>query len=462
MNKALKELTNIGVPVYNPIELYVRSITQACSDDRNRTTKLERDIRKETIDRVEKAVGKESKVASRDYLGYINFFANDKSTSVFDIDEKQRIINVTENLIDKEKLEGRTTEEVLEKWREEKEEFHRLLEYINYHPYTKEFHKYMRENYMKFYAGTDVRYDLRGYMRSEYSFNDEFEKKLDEVFEIDFSDLLDDYTNDLNPEKVALYLANSYIQEIYKCIIINDTSRMQECLFYLTALIRNKIDRSIKIYVNRKEVSYDSIKQAYEELLIKFPDLRRLNYKRSFFENKDKEDNLKVINSLLNIKKVYVPESFVKKGQDPDIKIKDGTHRRRNTPPTEEEKQEIQDYLDYKEYIFLKNNPIVQMECPNKFSNYKAFLYENGMMPADRFYNVNTIEQMKADSIYVFDALTYEDMMKFDKPTLRKISKIKPLNHSGDWEGRVKAISTMETTPEMREKAKELVKNRTN
>ena len=461
MNKALKELTNVGVPVYNSIELPLQSMTGTCSDHIGKTITLEREIRRETIDRIEKVVGKDSKITSRDYLRDINFYANDNSTSVFDLDDKQRIINVSSNLIDQEHLEGRDTKEVLEKLRKEKDEFYKHLRYINSQPYTKEFHKFMRENYTTFYNGSNVRYDLRGYMRSEYNFNNEFEKKLDEVFKIDFSDLLDDYTNDLNPEKVALYIANSYIEEIYKSMIINDIPRMQECLFYLTAFIRNKIDRSIKIYINRKEISYNSIKKEYEEILMKYPLLRELTQKRSFFENKDKEDNLKVIDSLLNMKKLYVKESFVKKGEEPNIIIKDGTHRR-NTPPTEEELRQIQEYLDYKEYIFLKNNPIAQIECPNKFSNYKAFLYENGMMPADRFFNVNTIGEMKADSIYIFDDLTYEDMMQYNKPYLRQHMSIKPLNHSGDWESRVENIATMETSQEMKDKAKQIVKNKTN
>ena len=48
MNKALKELTNVGVPVYNSIELPLQSMTGICSDHIGKTISLERDIRKET------------------------------------------------------------------------------------------------------------------------------------------------------------------------------------------------------------------------------------------------------------------------------------------------------------------------------------------------------------------------------------------------------------------------------
>ena len=69
---------------------------------------------------------------------------------------------------------------------------------------------------------------------------------------------------------------------------------------------------------------------------------------------------------------------------------------------------------------------------------------------------------MKADSIYVFDALTYEEMMQYNKPYLRQHMDIKPLNHSGDWEGRVEHIATQDTSQEMKDKAKQIVKNKTN
>ena len=39
---------------------------------------------------------------------------------------------------------------------------------------------------------------------------------------------------------------------------------------------------------------------------------------------------------------------------------------------------------------------------------------------------------------------------------------IKPLNHSGDWEGRVEHIATQDTSQEMKDKAKQIVKNKTN
>ena len=272
---------------------------------------------------------------------------------------------------------------------------------------------------------------------------------------------MEEYIDCLNPEKTALFIAYCYLEEIKTAMVVNDISRIQECLFYLTAFLKNKIDKSIKLDKKTK-IDYDYINKEYNSLLKQYPKLRELDYKRDLFENKDIEDNKRVIDRLVNIEKIIVPFNFVKKGEELKIEISDGTHKRKNNPPTPEELKQIQEYLDYKRYVFLKHNPIAQIECPNKFSNYIAFLYENGMMPADRFNNVNTIGEMKADSIYIFDDLTYEEMMQYNKPYLRKNSEIKPLNHSGDWESRVADIATRKTTQEMEDKAKQMVKNKTN
>lgn len=411
MNKALKQLINIGVPVYNPLKISIFNMSLICSDHRYYTIEVERDIRREAIDRVDKLVGTKPFNDKRDYIYTLDFYANDKSTSVIDITSKQRIINIFSNAYGE--FDADTKEEALS-----------II-------------KSKRNNYSDYY--------------------NLLVEKIDQIEKLDFNDLIDEYTNNLNPEKTALYIAYLYLNEIKEALVYNDMDKVQECLFFLTAFINNKIDKNIEISINYDNViNYEKIKQEYETILMRYPFLRELNYNRRLFENKPLEDNKKVIDSLLNMEKIQVSESFVKPGHN--NQIDPSLEKRTRREPTEEEKEEIERYLEYKYYTFLKNSPIAQIECPQAFSNYIAFLYENGMMPADRFKNVNTISQMKADSIYIFDDLTYEEMMKHNKTYLRRYSKIKPLNHSGDWESRVANIINMETPKEMHEKAKQMVK----
>ena len=458
MNKTLKQLTNIGIPVYNDIKLPLFDMTLECADDKQKSIGIERNIRREAIERVDNLLSNKSASKYKSDIDTINFFANDNSTSVFDISKEERFTKIFSHLTDLENTPSDkkiiTTEEELERLRER-------VDFIKRNPYSTEFHNSLKKYFPLIYNGREYGADLRKYIENEYNYYLEKIERRKELVRIDYSDLMEEYTDSLIPEKTALYVAYQYLEEIKDAMITNDISKIQECLFYLTAFLKNKIDKNIKINLG-KEINYDYIKKEYEDLLRNYSELRELYYRRSFFENKDKEDNLKVIDSLVNMEMVYVKNSFVKPGPELNIKVKDGTHRRRNNPPTEEELQEIQEYLDYKKYVFLKNNPIAQIICPNKFSNYVAFLYENGMMPADRFHNVNTIEQMKADSIYVFNALSFEEMIQYNKQYLRQHMDQKPLNHSGDWEGRVERIATQETSQEMRDKAKQMIKKKTN
>lgn len=457
MSEALKELTNIGIPIYTPLRLWIQDMTLTCSDHKGKTIGLEREIRREVLDRVDKVVGKTSANNARDFLRNIDFYANESSTSEFNITNRDKTLNLFENLLDLERIDGENEKEVLEKIEEEKEILFSLITYISNTPYTKEIYKSIKE-YSELYFGKKDQ-DLRSYLKVEKNYYDEAYGKLKDINAIDYTDLLKDYTDDLNPEKVSIYLAGYYMDEVYKGLINSEYNKTQEALLYIAAFLRTGIDKSIILPMNgRGETSYTSIKQEYEKLLRIYPQLKDLYLKRSYFENRDLDLNKDIIENMINMKNIKVKGNFIKPGEAKEIEYTDGTHRRKNHPATEEEKRQIEEYLEYKRFVFLKNKPIAQILGEDYFSNYVAFLYENGMMPADRFLNVNTISQMKADSIYIFDASNIKERIYLDKTTLRRISEIKPLNHSGNWEERLELIANQETNNELKEKAKQLVK----
>jgi len=457
LNKELKELTNIGIPVYSPIDIQIQDMTLTCSDNTSNAINIERQIRKEVIDRVDRLSGKISNNYYREYLPTINFYANDNSTSVFDITKKQRVLNVFGNYINTESIDKDKVYllELLKVIRQKKDILAHRINYIRVNRYTHELFEDLKKNYSSLYRGKRNQ-DLRTYLLNEKDYYDTLENNITSILNINYTDLIDEYTNNLNPEKVSLFLAKTYINEIYNLLLENDYSKIQEYLFYLTAFINNKIDKKTKIIINGKKVTYGSIRIEYEKILTKLKDLKELYASRSLFENKEISDNKKVIDSLLNMKKIIIDESFVKKGTSKNTNSSNTP--RIITPPTEEDKRQIERYLEERYYAYLKNNPIAQIECNQAFSNYIAFLYENGMMPADRLKNVNTLNQMNKDSIYIFDALTYEEMMKYSKDFLRRNSEIKPLNHSGAWMERLDKIATMETSEEHKEKAKQMIK----
>ena len=456
MNKPLSELLNIGIPVYNPLDLNIFDMTLKCSDHVSKTISLEREIRQEAIDRVDKIVGNKSANRKTEYLSTINFSANKESISVFGLTKKQRLINIFENMVDIEQIDGITDKEVLSKIKDCLIDLSYEVMYIKNKPYTKAFYNDIKKYYSPLYNGKDGQ-DLRSYLEYEYNYYDLVSKRISEINNITYSDLLDDYTSDLNPEKLALFIAGNYMNEIYNALDNADIRAAQESLFYISAFIKKKIDKSIKISLpGRDEISYDMIKREFLYLLEDYSYLKDVYLKRSFFEHKELDFNKSMIDNIINMKDIKISGKLINPGERKDTKHGDVIHRRK--APTEDELKQIEEYLQYKYYIYLKNKPLAQITGEEYFSNYIAFLYENGMMPADRLLNVNTVSEMKADSIYVFDASTFDEMKNKNKTFLRKNSEIKPLNHSGDWEDRLQRIIEMDTSDELKEKAKELVK----
>ena len=76
MNKALKELTNIGVPCYSDIKLPLYDMTLDCANDKQKTIGIERNMRKEAIDRVDRVIDNKSLSTKRvTDIDNLNFFA---------------------------------------------------------------------------------------------------------------------------------------------------------------------------------------------------------------------------------------------------------------------------------------------------------------------------------------------------------------------------------------------------
>ena len=160
--------------------------------------------------------------------------------------------------------------------------------------------------------------------------------------------------------------------------------------------------------------------------------------------DKDKNDNMNVINSLINMNTIKTNDIFIRSGKTD----KKGTSSKNNRRiPTLEELEAIKKYLDYKLYIYLKNKPIAEIVCDDSFSNYKAFLYQNGLIAADRFYKVNTASEMKKDAIYIFDALNFPKKIQLSKQEL--IGNTPRIFHVNGWEDQIDEMCTSSTSDEL-------------
>jgi hypothetical protein len=448
MNKELKEMTNIGVPVYNPITMSLMDTTLKCSDNKVHTINIERDIRQEAYKRITKAVGGRSNNNSKEYLKDINFFANNQSSSVFDLDEIQRVVNVYEELAPLERKPiSDLNKTILNRYKALLQETKKLND-------TKMFQDII-DDFSSICYGKPRVWDLRSYLNGEVDYYGKLNKDFDKVLALDFQDLFNAYTDTLNPEKTSLFIACHYLDELRQALSMRNLIKAQECVFYLSAYLDLKINQGKKIYYNNESITNETIKAELHKAFMLMPELKVLNYERSFFEGKPLEDNKAVIDTLLKIKDLVTDEVFIKKGDRYVRTSASGLYRKRDDASAEE-KEAIAKLLADKEYAYLKHHPIAQIECHKRFSNYKAFVYENGIVPADRFKGIYHLDLAKQDAVYVFDADNFEELIKLNKQELQGI--VPRFYHSKSWKDKVAECATKETTPELEKSAQILAR----
>ena len=449
MNKELLDMINIGLPCYSSIELPLFDLTLSCALDKSKSIKVEREIRHEAIEKVDKIIGNTSLNRNEEYLSTINFYADDTSNSVFNLDEKQRYVNLFNSLTDLNRNDDNIT--ILN---EKLNILHNLVYYLKSNTYSKSFYEDFKRLFPYLCNGKNYSCDLRSYISNQY---DRYEKmicsNLDDILSINFSDLLESYVDTLNPEKAAFFLAIYYLKHAFLSIKKGDLDLANEYLFYLSAYFKlNKKD--ISMYIYNKEYTYSYLKETYNNLLLSLNNLKDIYYDRRFFLGKEKEDNKNVINSLLNMETIKVRELFVKRGNGEGLthEVKESTSRSKLTYV---ESRAVITALDEKEYVYLKNNPVAKIVCENKFSNYIAFLYKNGIILADRFRGVHRLSELKQDAIYVFNTLNFEEKIRHTKTEL--IHNTPRIFHIDGWEEKVSNLSKQETTDEIKNEVEEII-----
>jgi len=93
-----------------------------------------------------------------------------------------------------------------------------------------------------------------------------------------------------------------------------------------------------------------------------------------------------------------------------------------------------------------------------KYRGYCAFIYKNGKVVLDREYDTSHPKSATGDAIYIIDSVDFETLSKLDKATLKKQRNVQKINHTNNWQERIKKIISEETTKELEEAGNELIK----
>ena len=161
MNKDL----SIGIPSYSSLVLPIYDMTLTCSDNKVKSISVERDIRYEAQDRIAKVTGTWSANKGVNILQNINFYADENAFSVFDLDDKQRVINIFSHLGELDRSDN--LDSLLKSVYKNTGILRQNVNYINNNPYSSKFHNDLKSNMPGVYFGKNYGYDLRTYLKGE-------------------------------------------------------------------------------------------------------------------------------------------------------------------------------------------------------------------------------------------------------------------------------------------------------
>lgn len=445
--REIEELLDTGIPAYDHIPLKVAQMTSHASKSISDSITAERKAFGEATDRLEKVIDCKKKYKLSNLLDTIVIGSNqDTSHTEITSDVLVKYRNIFAELASLDYTKGK--HHVIATAESRLKDFDDRVRYVRNNSYSTAMHNGLKQDFNEIYYAREYGEDLRQYLNSVNRYYHACHDNLSEISEIETRDLIEEYVESLDVQKLAVMIVKRYLVFARIAIESNDIYSAQKYLFVVTSFMKNKLNRNL-IKEN------NNLKISYKELLKDYPILRELELSRSLFTSNTFEDNQKVIESLLTMDKSIISEFFIKQSKT-DEKKEPGETRGPRRKVTEEERQYIEDYISQRLYTYLVNEPIMQLEPSSKFKDYAAFVYPNGQIIADRIYKLNTMSEIKKDAAYVFDAENFDRLIKHGKQELIPI--VPRIIHHEGWEQEVAEYAKKETSNELKEAIKTLKK----
>ena len=237
-------------------------------------------------------------------------------------------------------------------------------------------------------------------------------------------------------------IALRYIKEINSCDNLEDK---QKYLYFLTSYFNSNkiwINSDICFKINDKLIMFDDLYNSYIDILVDNPGLKIVNYERDEFENFTQEEIDEYMKLELNDAKANW--EFLKDGLQEDRAAKaiyNGIKNIKDSNKKEKTKEELRNLYIQKKELFDTTFNYRTVEGKNTFEGYLAFIYPNGKVILERFFEKRkdgteiiatdqAIYVMNIDEFYLLTNLTKSNIIR-DKLCKRYI-------HKGNWQEKVK------------------------
>ena len=227
-------------------------------------------------------------------------------------------------------------------------------------------------------------------------------------------------------DKLAMYIAHKYLVICEENI--NNRAITSRYIKLLNKYIDSSFDKTVYITINHQTIDYRNIIERMKNI----------------------SGRLKKVDGMVNW--ALAPQGrrakYVPAGKDPH----------RNIPMTLEELDNLRMAGEAKDKFYLDHQPIIQVYGTLRYDGYIAYIYKNGKVVLDTYYDPEYPTRAKDNAIYYMDAKYFEMVSGLDKQKLRKHSQVHCKYHAGAWQERMSKIITKEGSPEEQEQAKALVK----
>lgn len=269
------------------------------------------------------------------------------------------------------------------------------------------------------------------------------------LLEQKYRSLEEQYFHYLDENAVLKYVLEKQCKNILYLVNKNDLINAQKYLFLLSAYkeIYGDLDLNID---NTTEKLSDFIKTMNSKYQLKDEYLLR-----DGFLNKTKEENQKIIDSIISKDDIILNGDLCESGKITKKRSSVIEHKKREEISLEDKKN-IEREINDRRMFYLSNGPIGEIITNGTFNKYGAFVYSNGIIVADRLYSVNTLDSLKQNAIYKFTSLNFEELKNLTKQELVG----NKVYHTSTWKDRIGQYINQETDTEMEDKAKELVKKK--
>ena len=232
-----------------------------------------------------------------------------------------------------------------------------------------------------------------------------------------------------------------YIEAIHSC---NNLEDKQKYLYFLTSYFnenKNWIHSDIGFKIQDKLIMFDDLYNSYIDILVDNPGLKVINYDRSEFDTFTPEEVEEYMKLELN--DAQANWEFLEDGLQEERAaraIYNGIKNIKDPNRKEKTKEELRNLYMEKKELFDQTFNYRTVEGKNTFDGYLAFIYPNGRVILERFFErrKDNSEVIAVDqAIYVMNIDEFYSLTNLSKSTIIRDKLCKRYIHKGNWQDKV-------------------------